>query len=204
MRRTHAPACQQGHHHLRDHRLDPHADHVGRAADHARPDRHAGDRCRQGRRRDPASARARSEGRSAVARSGDVHAVPAAHQAGLRRRHQHHHRRQRDHDGGGAHRGGDRAVAGNVLAQHGLDELRALPDGASATRTGNTTGRSPICSSPTTTSSATRFATSSASTSCWARATASSSSTNATTPATSTISRTASTAACSSRRCSCS
>ncbi len=33
------------------------------------------------------------------------------------------------------------AVAGNVLAQHGLDEFRALSDGATATRTGSTIGR---------------------------------------------------------------
>ena len=44
----------------------------------------------------------------------------------------------------GAHLGGAAAFAGNVLAQHGLDELRALSDGRTATRTGSTTGRSPI------------------------------------------------------------
>ena len=41
---------QQGRHHLRHHRLDPHADHVGCAAGHARPDRPA----RRSRRRRPA------------------------------------------------------------------------------------------------------------------------------------------------------
>ena len=66
---------------------------------------------------------------AALARPRDVPAVPAAHQASLRRGDQHHHRRQRDHDGGGADRGRDHVLAGNVLAQHGLDELRALSDG---------------------------------------------------------------------------
>ena len=55
------------------------------------------------------------------------------------------------------------AQAGNVLAQHGLDELRHLSAGRRATRPGNTTGRSPICAAPTTSSSATPSATSSAS-----------------------------------------
>src|SRR6266481_5239180 len=35
----HAPTRQQGHHHLRGHRLDPHPDDVGCAAGHARRDR---------------------------------------------------------------------------------------------------------------------------------------------------------------------
>ena len=59
-----------------------------------------------------------------------------------RRRRQHHDRRLRDHDGGRAARGGERTLARDVLAQHGLDEFRALSRWRRATRTGNTTGRS--------------------------------------------------------------
>ena len=74
--------------------------------------------------------------------------------------HQHHHRRRRDHDGRAAHCGRHPVVAGNVLAQHGLDELRPLSDGARASRPGSTTGRSRTSRSPTATSSPTRSATS--------------------------------------------
>src|SRR5262249_37627258 len=55
--RTNGCEIRQGHHHLRRHRLDPHAHHVGSPADHARSDRRAGHRRRRGRRRDPAPAR---------------------------------------------------------------------------------------------------------------------------------------------------
>ena len=93
-----ASTIGQGHHHLRGHRRHPYADDVGRPAVHARRHRGAIDRRRGGRRLDPASARARSEGRAPDARSRRVHAVPAAHQAGDRRGHQHHHRRRSRHD----------------------------------------------------------------------------------------------------------
>ncbi len=52
-------------------------------------------------------------------------------------------------------------LAGNVLAQHGLDEFRALSAWSPATRPGSTTGKSPICSGPTRSSSATPSPTSS-------------------------------------------
>jgi hypothetical protein len=119
---------EQDHHQLRDHRFDPHPDHVGRAADHARSDRYPGDRCRQGRRRHPASARPRPQGRPAGVGCQRVHAISAAHQAGDRRRGEHHHRWRSDHDGRSAHLGGQRAIAGNVLDEYGLDEFRALSD----------------------------------------------------------------------------
>ena len=63
-------------------------------------------------------------------RSRGVPAVPSAHQAGDRRRGQHHDRRIADHDGRRAAGGGIEVVAGNVLAQHGFDEFRALSHGA--------------------------------------------------------------------------
>ena len=195
---------EQNHHQLRDHRLDPYADHVGCAADHARPDRHAGDRCRQGRRRDPAPARARSEGRPAVAGPERLHAVSAAHQASDRRGGQHHHRRRRHHDGRAAHFRGADAFAGNVLAQHGLDELRALSDGAALQELeirlgGELSHQFRRLHLPQHVSRHRKDLQD-----CSAKATASNSSTNATTPATSTISPIASIAACSSRRSSCS
>ena len=129
-RNGHAPACQQGRHHLRGDRLDPHPDHVGRAADHAGSDRRAGRRRRNSRRRYPAFARARPQRRASVARSGGVHAVSSAHQTELRRDHQHHDRRQRHHDGRGADRRRIALLAGNVLAQYGLDEFCPLSNGA--------------------------------------------------------------------------
>ncbi len=100
--------------------------------------------------------------------------------------------------------GGQDAVAGNVLAQYGLDEFRALSDGEALQELEIRLGGEPIWSIPTPTSSPTPSATSRRSTKRSARAMASNSSTNATMSGTSIISRIASTAACSSRRCSCS
>ena len=57
-----------------------------------------------------------------------VPGVPAAHQGRLRRGDQHHHRRRPEHDRAGPPGVRARLSAGDVLAQHGLDELRALPD----------------------------------------------------------------------------
>ena len=45
----------------------------------------------------------------------------------VRCRDQHHHRRCRYHDGGSTHFRRRKTVAGNVLAQHGLDEFRLYP-----------------------------------------------------------------------------
>src|SRR5258707_14720197 len=56
-------SARQSHHHLRRHRLDPHAEHVAAPADHARRDRRGGDWRGQGGRRDRAPAPARPEGR---------------------------------------------------------------------------------------------------------------------------------------------
>ena len=86
----------------------------------------AGDRRRRGGRRDPAPARARPQERPALARPGGVRAVPAAHQAELRRGHQHHDRRQPHHDLD-ERLAAAPVFAGDVLAQHGLDEFRPLP-----------------------------------------------------------------------------
>ena len=110
------------------------------SAAHAGRDRRAGDRRGRGGRRDPPSPRARSQGRAADARSRRLHAVPAAHQAGDRRGHQHHHRRRPRHDPRGAARGAAAGHARDVLAQHGLDEFRPLPDARTATRSASTTG----------------------------------------------------------------
>ena len=132
-------------HHLRDHRLDPHADHVGRAADHARRDRRAGDRRGRGRRRDPASARARPEGRAAdrptrrcscsSCRASSRHCDAVINIT----------------TGGSVTMtleerlaAATDALAGDVLAQHGLDEFRALSDGAPLQDSGSTTGSSRI------------------------------------------------------------
>jgi len=65
-------------------RLDPYADHVGRAADHARSDRHpAIDAAKAGAA--ILHLHARDPRRPAVVRGVRVHAIPAAHQAGDRR-----------------------------------------------------------------------------------------------------------------------
>ena len=50
---------------------------------------------------------------------------------------QHHHRRRPRHDAGGAAGRPAARQARDVLAQHGLDEFRALPDARRATRIGN-------------------------------------------------------------------
>ena len=89
----------------------------------------AADRRGRGRRRDRPPARARSRGRPARPVAGGLRAVPEGHQAALRLRHQHHHRRRADHDDRGARCSPARDLqARGRLAQHGLDELRPLPD----------------------------------------------------------------------------
>ena len=67
---------RQGRHHLRHHRLDPHADHVGCAAGHSRPDRPPGDRG-GGSRRAVLHLRAQSAGRTTDRRPRRVPPVPA-------------------------------------------------------------------------------------------------------------------------------
>ena len=95
-----------------------------------------------------------------------------------------------------------RAQAGDVLAQHGLDEFRHLPARRPLQDVEVRLGGAAISAAPTTTSSATPSATSNASSRRSARRTARASSTSATTSAISTISRISSTAAWSSRRSS--
>ena len=150
-----AAAQAKDHHHLRRHRLDPYADDDPASADHAGADRRRIDRGGKGRRRDHSSACPRSQGRAADARSQGVHGVPAGDQAELRRRHQHHHRRRPQHDGAGAARRAARRQARDVLVQHGLDELRALPEPRSATRSSSTTGSRSTSRRAATSSSAT-------------------------------------------------
>ena len=108
--------AQQGRHHLRGDRVDPHPDDEPLSAADPGRDRARRDRRGRGRRGDPASACARSEGRPADARSRGVHAVPAADQAGDRRGRQHHDRRRPRHDPRGAAGGAAARQARDVLA----------------------------------------------------------------------------------------
>ena len=71
---------------------------------------------------------ARREDRQARPVAGGLRALPAAHQAALERRREHHDRRRAGHDRGGAREAGRRLQARSRLAQHGVDELRAVPD----------------------------------------------------------------------------
>ena len=105
-------------------------------------------------RRHPAPARPQSPGRRADRRSCGVHAVPAAHQAGDRRRGQHHHRWIADHGRWRSARGRDELLAGNVLAEHGLDELRSLSHGRALQDLEAPMEESRICSAPPRPSSA--------------------------------------------------
>ena len=130
-----------------------------------------------------------------IAGSERVHAVPAAHQAGC--------------DAvvnittGGAVTmtveeriaAAHDALARDVLAQHGLDEFRALSRWRRATRPGNTTGRSATSRNSDGYIFPNTFRDIEKIPSCSAKATASSSSTSATTPATCTTSPIASIAA---------
>ena len=93
----------------------------------------AGDRRRRhrrgrSRRRDRPSACAQPAGRPSRPDAGGLRAVPQGDQAALQRGGEHHHRRRADHDGRGARQAGRDLQAGGRLAQHGHDELRALPD----------------------------------------------------------------------------
>ena len=92
----------QSHHHLRRHRLDPHALDVAASADHGERDRGRGHRRGRGRRGHRAPARPQPQGRPTRPVAGGVRAVPQGDQAALQLRGQHHHRRGADHDGGGA------------------------------------------------------------------------------------------------------
>ena len=85
------------------------------------------DRRGRGRRGDHPPPRARSEGRPPDARSGRVHGVPAADQAGTDAVINITTGGGHGHDRCGATRRRPARQAGDVLAQHGVDELRALP-----------------------------------------------------------------------------
>ena len=118
----------QSHHHLRRDGLDPHAVDVAASADHAARNR----RRRRGRggsgRGDRPSARARSRRRASDAGPEVLPRVRRRHRAASRRRHQLHDRRRRDDDDRGAAAARAAVEARGRLAQHGLDELRAVPD----------------------------------------------------------------------------
>ena len=60
--------------------------------------------------------------------AGGLRPVPQGDQAALQRGGEHHHRRRADHDRGRARQARRHLQAGGRLAQHGHDELRALPD----------------------------------------------------------------------------
>ena len=120
---------RQSHHHLRRHRRHPHAVDVAVSAGHARRDRRGGDRRGRGGRRDRPSARARSRRPAGPTRR------PRPFARFLPRI------KQRTnavinittggapvHDGRGARPAGGDLQAGGRLAQHGLDELRPVPD----------------------------------------------------------------------------
>ncbi len=120
---------QQGHHHLRRHRLDPHAVDVAASAGHRPGDRRRRGRRGRGRRRGRASACAQSEGRPARPDARGVRAVPQGDQAALSNV-------VVNITTGGAPtmsieervKPGRDLQAGGRLAQHGHDELRALSD----------------------------------------------------------------------------
>ena len=113
----------------------------------AAADRRRRDRRGRGGRRDRPSACAQPAGRPARPDAGGLRAVPQGDQAALQRGGEHHHRRRADHDGGRARQAGRDLQAGSRLAQHGHDELRALPDdpalqGQVQTRLGGAVSRS--------------------------------------------------------------
>ena len=165
---------EQGHHHLRDHRLDPHADHVGRAADHAGPDR------RRRRSMPPRPAPRSCICTRATPRTAGpspdpevfLQFLPRIKQS-LRRGDQHHHRRQRDHDGGGAHRRGAPRFSPEMCSLNMGSMNFALYPMATRYKTWKYDWEEQLPAPVRRrTSSATRFATSSGSPSCSARTTA--------------------------------
>ena len=124
----HGSEAEEGDHHVCGHRLDPHPHHVSAPAADAVGDRGAVDRGgRSGRHHHPPPC-AQPRRRQPHAEPRRVHGVPAPHQAELQRGGERHHRRRARDDAGGAARRRDADQAGDELAQHGLDELRALPD----------------------------------------------------------------------------
>ena len=127
----HGRETEEGDHHVRDHRVDPHAHDVPASAVDAVRNRRAVHRGRRGGRRNHPSPRTKSGRRKPDAEPGRLHGVPAPHQAELRRGGQHHHRRGSRNDARGAAGRCDADQARDEFAQHGLDELRALSDARS-------------------------------------------------------------------------
>ena len=126
----------------------------------------------RGGRGDRASARARSRRRQPDAGSEALPRVRARDQAALERRDQLHDRRRGDDDDRGAAAAGAAAQARGRVAQHGLDELRPVPDAAALQGIQARLGAARTSRRPTTASSRTRSRTSSTScTSCAANGT---------------------------------
>ena len=188
------------HHHLRDHWRDSHADDDAVPACHAAADRRRSGRRGGGGRRDHPPARARSARRPADSRAGAVHGVPAGHQAPVRCRSRHHDWRRPEHDGEGPSRRGSRLRSRDVLPEHGLDELRPVPD-ALTPQDLHYDWEQPYLEGSRDYIFRNTFA--DIETSCRRSASAPASSSSATTSAISTTSRTCSTAAWCARRCSC-
>ena len=128
-------------HQLRDHRGDPRPGADPAPADHAGADRRAGDRRRRRRRRDPPPPRPRPGDRQADRRPRRLRRVPPPDQGGHRRGDQHHHRGQRDDEPGRTRRRRDPLPARALLDEHGLDELRDLPDRQRGERVAERLGR---------------------------------------------------------------
>ena len=113
------------------------------SAGHAAGDRRRGGRRGRSRRGDRPSARARSGRRTSDAGSEVLPRLRRRHRAAQRRRDQFHDRRRGDDDHRGAPAAGAAAQARGRVAQHGLDELRALPDAEALHRRSSTTGSAP-------------------------------------------------------------
>ena len=118
----------QSHHHLRRHGRDPHALDVAAPAGDAGGDRRRRGRSRGRRRRHRPPSRPQSRDRPAGSAPRGVHAFLKRHQAALERGREHHDRRRADHAGRGARQARRGLQARGRLPQHGLDELRPLPD----------------------------------------------------------------------------
>ena len=127
----HGRQTEQSDRHMRAHRVDPHAHDVSVSAADSVGNRGAIHRGGRGGCRNHSPPCPKSRGRESDAKPGRLHGVPAPHQAELQRGGQHHHRRRARDDARGAAGRRDADEARDELAQHGLDELRALPDARS-------------------------------------------------------------------------
>ncbi|CDX31081.1 hypothetical protein MPLSOD_140086 [Mesorhizobium sp. SOD10] len=98
---------EQDHHHLRGHRLDPHAVNVAASAGDGGRDRDRRHRGGRGRCRDRPSSRPQSGRRTPRPVNRGLRAFPAGHQAALQLRRQHHHGGRRDDERGGTRQAGE-------------------------------------------------------------------------------------------------